>query len=183
MIWRRLGLRAFTSVTSNNKLFKISKASSSVEDIEDIRNGQAEAKRLHWEPSKWMELLDGVRAMRAKKDAPVDTMGCHMCADPKAEPKERRFQILISLLLSAQTKDEVNFAACGRLRDHGFIPTKLKDTPEEDIARLIYPVGFYKTKAKNLKAIAEICYERYGSDIPHSIEELCKLPGIGKREP
>ncbi|XP_022655482.1 endonuclease III-like protein 1 isoform X2 [Varroa jacobsoni] len=150
-------------------------------DIEDLSDSQYKAKKAHWEPLRWMELIDGVRAMRSKKDAPVDTMGCHMCADPTASPKETRFQILISLLLSAQTKDEVNFAACCRLREHGFTPAKLKDTPEEEISKLIFPVGFYKTKAKNIKAVSAICYEKYKSDIPHSIEDLCKLPGIGPK--
>ena len=91
-----------------------------------------------------------------------------------------RFQILISLLLSSQTRDEVNYAACCRLREHGFTPEKLKDTDETAIEKILHPVGFYKTKAKNVRKVAQICFDKYDSDIPHSVADLCNLPGVGQ---
>ncbi|XP_003744683.1 endonuclease III-like protein 1 [Galendromus occidentalis] len=154
----------------------VSSADGEISDIEDVVS-----KKLKWEPKNWFQILEGVRKMREKKDAPCDIMGCHMVSGEKADPKLQRFQILISLLLSSQTRDEVNYAACSRLHDFGFTPEKLKETDEAIIEKMLHPVGFYRTKAKNLRKVAQICFERYDSDIPHSVEELCQLPGVGPK--
>lgn len=65
-------------------------------------------KQSKWEPKDWKEVLEKLRIMRKSMSAPVDTMGCHMCSDEKASPKDKRFHILIALMLSSQTKDAVN---------------------------------------------------------------------------
>lgn len=73
-----------------------------VKDLNAIPN-----KETQWEPKHWRSVLDKLRKMRSAVPAPVDTMGCHMCADVDADPKAKRFHILIALMLSSQTKDEV----------------------------------------------------------------------------
>lgn len=56
-------------------------------------------------PKNWEQVLKHIRDMRKEKDAPVDTMGCERCSDDDADDKTQRFQILVSLMLSSQTKD------------------------------------------------------------------------------
>lgn len=64
-------------------------------------------KLAKWEPKDWQSVLEKLRQMRSSRPAPVDTMGCHMCSDPQATPQDKRFHILVALMLSSQTKDEV----------------------------------------------------------------------------
>ena len=58
--------------------------------------------------------------------------------------KVRRFQVLVSLMLSSQTKDQLTFAAMEKLKQHGLTCMNIINTNETDIAQLIYPVGFWK---------------------------------------
>lgn len=132
-------------------------------------------------PDNWEEVLKGIRKMRNSEDAPVDSMGCEK-AGFSLPPKERRFAILVSSLLSSQTKDAVTHGAVQRLSQNGLLdPSAIVNSEEEYIKSLIYPVGFYSRKAGNMKKIAEICLKEYGADIPSSLEELLALPGIGPK--
>uniref|UniRef100_A0AAF5PJV4 Endonuclease III homolog n=2 Tax=Wuchereria bancrofti TaxID=6293 RepID=A0AAF5PJV4_WUCBA len=129
----------------------------------------------------WMKHLENIKQMRSKWDAPVDSMGCHMLADALAEPKIFRFQTLLSLMLSSQTKDHITAAAMHRLREHGCTVDDLVVIPTEKLQQLLIPVGFYKKKAVYIKKVAEILKERYDGDIPNTVEGLCSLPGVGEK--
>ncbi|KAF7824282.1 endonuclease III-like protein 1, chloroplastic-like [Senna tora] len=132
-------------------------------------------------PTNWEKVLEGIRKMRYSADAPVDTMGCEK-AGATLPPKEKRFAVLASSLLSSQTKDHVTHGAIQRLLQNGLLSADgLNNADEETIKKLIYPVGFYTRKATNLKKIANICLMKYDGDIPSSIEELLSLPGIGPK--
>lgn len=108
--------------------------------------------------------------MRASKTAPVDTMGCERCHDLTAPPHVQRYQILVSLMLSAQTKDEITYAATQKLLGHGFTPDKIAETPQEKLQELIYPVGFYKNKARYIKESTRMILDKFGGDIPDTVE-------------
>uniref|UniRef100_A0A1I7V921 Endonuclease III homolog n=1 Tax=Loa loa TaxID=7209 RepID=A0A1I7V921_LOALO len=129
----------------------------------------------------WKKHLENIKQMRSNWDAPVDSMGCHMLADALAEPKVFRFQTLLSLMLSSQTKDHITAAAMHRLREHGCTVDNLLSIPTEQLQQLLIPVGFYKKKALYIKKVAKILKERYDGDIPNTIEELCSLPGVGEK--
>ncbi|XP_057470664.1 endonuclease III homolog 1, chloroplastic-like isoform X8 [Actinidia eriantha] len=132
-------------------------------------------------PSNWEKVLEGIRKMRLSEDAPVDTMGCEK-AGTSLPPKERRFAVLASSLLSSQTKDNVTHGAIQRLLQNDLLtPDAIDNTDEATIKSLIYPVGFYPKKACNLKKIANICLTKYDGDIPSTLEELLLLPGIGPK--
>ena len=91
------------------------------------------------------------------------------------------FEVLVSTLLSLRTKDEVTSAAAQRLFDVARTPqAMLKLTPRE-IEKQIYPVGFYPTKAQRLLAISRILMDRYGGQVPNTLEELTALPGVGRK--
>lgn len=134
-----------------------------------------------WEPENWKQVLDNVRKMRQETEAPVDTMGCDKCPDHSLPDKVVRFQLLVSLMLSSQTKDEVTHAAVGRLREFALTPESVAAADEKHIEELIYPVSFYKNKAKHLKRTAQMLLEQYDGDIPDSVEGLCNLPGVGPK--
>lgn len=132
-------------------------------------------------PAAWDAVYAGIRSMRADADAPVDTMGCERLADPDAPAAVQRFQVLVSLMLSSQTKDEVTYAAMGRLRAFGCTPDRLAAAPEEALQKLIYPVGFYRKKAETLRLAAQRCLSEHGGDIPPDLPGLLRLKGVGPK--
>jgi len=132
-------------------------------------------------PANWEEMYDNIVTMRADRTAPVDTMGCERSHEPGVEPEVRRFQCLVSLMLSSQTKDEVNFAAMVRLREHGLTVENIINTSEETLGKLIYPVGFWRSKAKYIKEVCLVLRDKYNGDIPPTVKELCQLKGVGPK--
>jgi endonuclease-3 len=95
--------------------------------------------------------------------------------------KRNPFKILISTVLSSRTKDMITKQATQRLFSKIQIPQNLLKLPEEELIRLIYPVGFYRVKAKNLKKLSRILVEKHNSQVPNTIDELVKLPGVGRK--
>ncbi|NP_001354965.1 nth like DNA glycosylase 1 [Xenopus laevis] len=138
-------------------------------------------KRPKWEPKNWVQHLENIRQMRSKRDAPVDQMGAEKCYDQNAAPEVMRYQILLSLMLSSQTKDQVTSAAMCRLREHGLTVARVLETDDATLGKLIYPVGFWKSKVKYIKQTTEILQEQYGGDIPDNVADLVKLPGVGPK--
>ncbi|KAK6745293.1 hypothetical protein RB195_011801 [Necator americanus] len=118
----------------------------------------------------WKLQLEKITEMRKSGDAPVDTMGCHKLADPLAAPETFRFQVLLALMLSSQTKDEVTSAAMMRLRKHGCNVDAMLSIPTLELEKLLCPVGFYKRKAVYIQKTAAILKEKYKGDVPDSIE-------------
>ena len=98
-----------------------------------------------------------------------------------AEQKRDPFLILISTVLSARTTDEVTAAASQRLFARASAPADMVKLSEEAIRKLIYPVGFYNTKAKAILRTCRILIERFNSQVPRTIEELMSLPGVGRK--
>ncbi|RZB84366.1 Endonuclease III-like 2, chloroplastic isoform B [Glycine soja] len=131
-------------------------------------------------PAHWKMVLQGIRQMRSSADE-HQPVAREKAADT-VPPKERRFAVLTSSLLSSQTKEHVTRGATQRLGENDLLTADAMDkADEETIKKLIYPVGFYKRKASNLKKIANICLLKYDGDIPSSIEELLLLPGVGPK--
>ncbi|CAI5468403.1 unnamed protein product [Closterium sp. Yama58-4] len=96
--------------------------------------------------------------------------------------QQRRFAVLVSAMLSSQTKDPVTHAAVARLHAAGLLsPEALKAAEETTVSQTIYPVGFYVRKAGYLKKMANLCLEKHGGDIPGSLEDLLALPGVGPK--
>ncbi|XP_070317132.1 endonuclease III-like protein 1 isoform X3 [Odocoileus virginianus] len=134
-----------------------------------------------WEPQDWRRQLDNIRTMRSGKDAPVDQLGAEHCFDPSASPKVRRYQVLLSLMLSSQTKDQVTAGAMQRLRARGLTVDSILQMDDSTLGALIYPVGFWRSKVKYIKQTSEILQQRYSGDIPASVAELVALPGVGPK--
>jgi endonuclease III len=94
---------------------------------------------------------------------------------------EDPFKILIATLLSARTQDATTHAASTRLFRRARTPKAMARLSVKEIEELIYPVGFYKTKAVHVKACCEILVSRYGGRVPDTLEELVTLPGVGRK--
>ncbi|KAM6940910.1 endonuclease III-like protein 1 [Lycodopsis pacificus] len=143
--------------------------------------GVTPVKTEHWEPPDWKKQLGYIREMRSCRDAPVDNMGAKKCYDPEAPAHVRRFQVLVSLMLSSQTKDQVTAAAMQKLRAHGCTVEHILTTDDEALGKLIYPVGFWRTKVKYLKLTSAMLQKEFAGDIPDSVEGLVRLPGVGPK--
>ncbi|KZS98817.1 DNA glycosylase [Sistotremastrum niveocremeum HHB9708] len=138
----------------------------------------------HPAPPKWEETYSEIKRMRETMVAPVDTMGCDRLGDEEPEPKNQRFTTLISLMLSSQTKDEVTAAAIQKLRASlgGQLSVEnILKAPESDIQEAICKVGFWRRKSGYIKQTAAILLEKFESDVPKTIEDLCSLPGVGPK--
>ncbi len=98
-----------------------------------------------------------------------------------AERKGSPFHILISTLLSLRTKDEVTEEATRRLFDLASTPAEMLKLSPDRIATAIYPVGFYRNKARTILHICRELVGRYDSRVPDSIEELLTLKGVGRK--
>jgi endonuclease-3 len=91
------------------------------------------------------------------------------------------YQILVSTILSLRTKDETTAAATRRLFEKATTPEAMLGLREDDIAQTIYPVGFYKTKAKRLLEISDLLLKEYHGVVPDEIDDLLKFPGVGRK--
>ena len=98
-----------------------------------------------------------------------------------AETRRDPFFVLVSTLISLRTKDEVTHAASDRLFRLAADPSSLAALPLSSIEKAIYPAGFYRNKARQLKESARIILEEHGGQTPATLEELTALPGVGRK--
>jgi endonuclease III len=132
--------------------------------------------RLLTPPSR--EAIVGVlrrigRAIRRMEDPAVEKIA----EDSREDP----FRVLIATLLSAQTKDAVTHAASLRLFRVARTPRTMAAIPIDRIRRLIYPVSFYRTKARHVRAACRRIVDRFGGVVPDRMEDLLTLPGVGRK--
>ncbi len=122
---------------------------------------------------KKIDILKSIVKMVRPLDAPVKNFEEGIRRGP--------FRILISVLLSSRTKDPVTLKASQRLFKMVDTPIKMSGMEEKEIAELIYPVGFYKQKAKHLKKIAKILTGFVDHAVPDNFDGLVALPGVGRK--
>ena len=144
-------------------------------------------------PPGWTAIYNAVVAMRALVVAPVDTMGCERIpealGDAAAAPREFRFRLLVLLMLSLQTRDEVTHAAVRRLHQHclaqgyarGLSLEAVLRTPEHTVDALVSKVGFHTRKASYLKRTCLLLQLQFGGEVPRTIADVVSLPGVGPK--
>ncbi|PKN39304.1 MAG: endonuclease III [Deltaproteobacteria bacterium HGW-Deltaproteobacteria-2] len=113
-----------------------------------------------------------------KKELAVGTMPI---VSHLAEDQRDAFVILISTLLSLRTKDEVTEVATERLFELASSPEEMLKVPLDKIAKTIYPVGFYRVKAKNIHHTCRELIARFGSKVPDNIDDLLTIKGVGRK--
>jgi endonuclease III len=89
--------------------------------------------------------------------------------------------VLIATMLSAQTRDPVTHVASTRLFRAARTPRTMAKLPVRRIERLIYPVSFYRNKARHVHAACEHIVARFGGHVPSTMEDLLTLPGVGRK--
>jgi len=188
-------------------------SSMSPQEVEDVKPKKTRrrqpAKKVKTEhggvkmepPSNWAEIYALTREMRDENPAPVDTMGCESLAEKHQSPRDQRFQTLIALMLSSQTKDTVNAVAmrnmqegmpgvrrstqdvCHEMTDvgQGFNLESVLALEPAALNAFINKVGFHNLKTKYIKQTAEILRDKWNSDIPDTIAGLVSLPGVGPK--
>ncbi len=106
-------------------------------------------------------------------DAPIVTLTAETSHDP--------FKILISTILSLRTLDTTTAKVSKRLFEIADNPHDMLKLDVKEIEKAIYPVGFYKTKARTILHICRELVEKYGSRVPDGLDELFKLKGVGRK--
>jgi len=117
--------------------------------------------------------IDTLKNKYKEWEAPVVTAFANKGASP--------FEVLITTLLSLRTKDDVTAKATKKLLAVANTPDQMLRLSEKEIETLIYPAGFYPTKAKRIKQISKIIIDTYEGVTPDDLDELLKLPGVGRK--
>ena len=91
------------------------------------------------------------------------------------------YRVLIGCVLSLRTKDEVAYPATRRLFDRARNPKAMLTLTPSEIVEAIYPVGFYRTKARQIRALSALLLSRHGGKVPDTIDALLELPGVGRK--
>ncbi|MBI4439952.1 endonuclease III [Candidatus Woesearchaeota archaeon] len=91
------------------------------------------------------------------------------------------FEVLVACILSLRTKDETTYPAAQRLFAKADTPRKMLRLSAREIEKAIYPVGFYRRKAKTIRGICKKVIRDYDSEVPDSIDELLKFKGVGRK--
>ncbi|KAK1217671.1 alpha,alpha-trehalase nth1 [Marasmius sp. AFHP31] len=173
--------RKTTSVVVENKETILTSPSKSPRKQKPIRQS---LEKPHPAPENWQEVYEKIREMRKHVVAPVDTMGCDQAQSVEQNPQNKRFTTLVSLMLSAQTKDEVTDAAVSKLRTAlgGTISVNgIIDADESTISEAINKVGFWRRKTQYIKQTAVRLRDDFDSEVPKTVDELCSLPGVGPK--
>ena len=98
-----------------------------------------------------------------------------------AQSERDPFVILISTLLSLRTKDEVTAVATDRLFALASTPEAMLKVPQAKIAKVIYPVGFYRNKAQTIHHTCRELIDRFGSKVPDNLADLLSIKGVGRK--
>jgi endonuclease-3 len=95
--------------------------------------------------------------------------------------KRDPFYVLISCLMSLRTKDEVTYPRAKELFKKADTPKKMLKLSAKEIENLIYPVGFFRVKARRIKEISKLLLDKYNGKVPNDFNELIKIKGVGRK--
>ena len=151
------------------------------ESIGTLRTTRSDARRRARPPARRRALgrdeigavMEILRREAPTWGAPAVTLIAETTGDP--------FRVLISTILSLRTKDETTAAASRRLFARAATPQGMLRLRAATIARLIYPVGFYRTKARAILATCRALVERFGGAVPRDLDALLTLQGVGRK--
>jgi endonuclease-3 len=126
-----------------------------------------------WTAARVRDLVDRLRRFRS---------GCRVTTLTEVQGSTRSpFKLLVSCVISLRTKDEVTRQASGRLFELAGNPSELAALEADTIADAIYPAGFYRTKAEQLRKIGAILAAEHRGQVPANETALLALPGVGRK--
>ena len=91
------------------------------------------------------------------------------------------YLVLIACILSLRTNDKTTYPATLRMLELAKTPKEMKNVRQEELAKAIYPVGFYENKAKQIIELSKTIDEKLGGKVPDEIEDLIKFKGVGRK--
>ena len=124
------------------------------------------------EPFSWAELIRRLEAAVDGNDPVITRM---------SRQKRNPFLVLIGTLLSLRTKDETTEKALNNLTMYATTPDGILALPPGKLEEIIFPVGFYRTKAKTLRQVSQTIIEKYKGQVPDTIDELLRMKGVGRK--
>jgi endonuclease III len=130
-------------------------------------------RRFKVTPETVGDLIETLRREAPSWNAPIVTLVATHTRDP--------FQTLISCILSLRTKDETTAVATKRLFERASTPEAMLKIPLRQLERLIFPVGFYRIKARVIRGIISDLKARYGGKVPDDLDALLTLKGVGRK--
>lgn len=148
------------------------------------RSGSTESsRRLPPPPRVAVGKPEGARVERILRELARQIDGMELPAIEKISEsqKEDPFHVLIATLLSARTQDATTLAASTRLFRRARTPKAMATLTVREIEKLIYPVSFYRNKARHVKAACQRLLSAYGGRVPSSLDDLVTLPGVGRK--
>jgi len=135
--------------------------------------------------SEWFPRGKGRSTELLRKIVPLLRRAVKGWADPSVTVIAKRtrspFRVLVSTVISARTKDEVTSRASERLFAAASTPEEMVRLGEKAIAELIYPAGFYRTKARSILALSRKLIDEFASRVPDDLDLLLTLPGVGRK--
>jgi endonuclease-3 len=126
-------------------------------------------------PANWYKIYQSLAQFRKSNLAPVDTVGCERLAQVEVDPATNRYQTLIALMLSSQTRDEVTADAMRQLQEKGLNMEGVLSWSDEELTSCISKVSFFRRKTEYIKKTTRVLKEQYHGDIPKTIEGLMGL--------
>jgi endonuclease-3 len=135
-------------------------------------------------PAAWGKIFADLRGRIGRQASPTalaKISGLPSVSQVAVDHPGDPFRVLVSTMISLRTKDEVTYAASGRLFAKAGSPARMAALPEEEIEKLIYPAGFYKTKAAHIRETARRVAEDYAGEVPSDRELLMAFPGVGRK--
>lgn len=103
----------------------------------------------------------------------IDEMGSTGASTP--------FRVLVATILSLRTKDTLTAVVAPRLFARADTPQAIVAMAEDELTQVIYPVGFYRNKARSLRQISQILLDQHGGQVPADLDALLALPGVGRK--
>ncbi|TIB31934.1 hypothetical protein E3P84_02756 [Wallemia ichthyophaga] len=183
------------------KTVPLKRSKSSTSAGSKTKKIQRELDVPHDTPQNWERVYNLIKDMRSLHVAPVDTLGCER--EPTEEldarvgytsamstaalsnvTQTKRYQVLVSLMLSSQTKDPVTSEAVDNLRhvlEGGLTLESVLAATDKQIQDAIGKVGFWRRKTEYLKKAAVMLKDKFDGDVPKDIDDLCSLPGVGPK--
>ena len=94
---------------------------------------------------------------------------------------ESPYELLLATILSAQSTDRATNRVMPELLARFPTPRDVADAPQEELERLLKPTDFFRTKARAIREASRMIVERFGGEVPRTMEELCELPGVARK--
>jgi endonuclease-3 len=140
----------------------------------EVRSRRARRKVVPGVTGKSVAKLLRVLAIEAPKwNAPIVALA--------AQQNQSPFLTLIGCILSLRTKDQMTAVACERLFAQARTPAAMLAITPKTLEKLIYPVGFYRTKVRVIRGICTDLLEKFGGEVPDNIDDLLTLGGVGRK--